>query len=155
MDNIAFFNMAVGEILGRCYKSFPLPVEMSRADIGFELTENKPGYREEDGFNLNNPEYEIAKHTITWLRDSDFIRLEALKPNYPLPQLASLTTKSFSLLIDQKKNGNTVGELLSDGIRLLGIDAHIDLVKEVLSKAQQIPASRDIGILAAAQSLTR
>ncbi|MGF1845262.1 hypothetical protein L4C39_19130 [Vibrio clamense] len=75
MKNIELFNLGVASILGRCYESFPVPIEVSSGSIATEVERKITGHPWAlvDSY---SEEQKIADSTISWLIDSGYIKGE-------------------------------------------------------------------------------
>lgn len=134
MNNIEAFNISVAEILGQCYREFPLKVRISKMDIGVTI---KEAFGDDpDGiFNLDEKEYQIAEETMLWLIKSGYVWCE--NPSRSISfEGVTLSPKGLEVLNavpDQLKGKKSLGEHLSVGIKSLGKESASTMVKIGLS----------------------
>lgn len=135
MQNIEMFNFAVGEILGECYQSFPVPVTVSKGVIGHSVVEHfrlcHPDYLDH-----GDPEFQIAQHTISWLVRAGYIWIEEDSAADKRIVQATLSPKGLELLnavpesVDDKE---PIGAQLAKGVKGVGAGVFQNLVTQVLS----------------------
>jgi len=140
MKNIEIFSLAVGEILGECYSSFPVPTDITRATIGSSVKEYYPDF-DPSKIDLREPEYEIAKHTISWLTKAGYIWLTEGDENSNMVK-ATLSPKGLELLNAVPKSiSGSIGSNLAKGAKDIGIAVFQNLVTQVLSQGVNFHAA--------------
>jgi hypothetical protein len=134
MKNIELFNLAVGEVLGECYESFPVPAYITKGIIGIAVKEYYPNPNP-NHINLDDLEFEISKHTINWLAKADYIWIMESKEGSRAVN-ATLSPKGLELLNAMPKSvdgSEPIGSQLAKGIKEVGVGAFQALVVQVLS----------------------
>ncbi|WP_448570058.1 hypothetical protein [Thalassotalea ganghwensis] len=130
MSNIEAFNIATAEILGQCYKAFPLKVSISKMDIGITI---KEAFGEDpDGiFNLDEVEYEIAEETMLWLIEAGYVWCK--NPHRPISfEGVTLSPKGLEVLNavpSELKTKKTIGDQLTAGIKVIGKESASSIIK--------------------------
>jgi len=130
MSNIEAFNIAAAEIFGQCYQAFPLKVTISNMDIGVAI---KEAFGEDpDGtFYLNEVEYKIAEATMFWLIEAGYIWCK--KPHKSISfEGVTLSPKGLEVLNavpTELTSKESLGEQLSNGIKVLGKDCASSIIK--------------------------
>ncbi len=130
MSNIEAFNIAVAEIFGQCYQAFPLKVRISNMDIGITI---KEAFGEDpDGvFTLSEVEYQIAEETMYWLIEAGYIWCK--NSERPISfEGVTLSPKGLEVLNavpSELKSKKSLGEHLSNGIKVLGKDSASSMIK--------------------------
>ncbi|PKG78922.1 hypothetical protein CXF80_11735 [Shewanella sp. Actino-trap-3] len=130
MSNIEAFNIAVAEIFGQCYQAFPLKVRISNMDIGIAI---KEAFGEDpDGvFTLSEVEYQIAEETMYWLIEAGYIWCK--NSERPISfEGVTLSPKGLEILNavpSELKSKKSLGEQLSNGIKVLGKDSASSMIK--------------------------
>ena len=133
MKNIEVFNLAVGEILGECYSSFPVPTEITRGTIGCAVKEYSPDF-DPSRIDFSEPEYEIAKHTISWLTKAGYIWLTEGDENSTIVK-ATLSPKGLEVLNAVPKSiSGSIGSNLAKGAKGIGVNVFQSLVTQALSQ---------------------
>lgn len=133
-NNIDAFNVAVAEIFAECYREFPLRVRLSKLDIG-EAIKLSFGDDPENVFNLDEKEYRIAEEAMFWLLEAGYIWSREPKNRISLEGV-TLSPKGLEVLnavpveLTAKK---TLGQYLSNGIKVIGKDAASTAVKTGLT----------------------
>ncbi|WP_146144330.1 hypothetical protein [Photobacterium sp. GB-1] len=134
MNNIDAFNIAVAEILGECYREFPLRVRLSKLDIG-ETIKIAMGDDPDGVHNLSEKEYEIAEEAMNWLMEAGYIW--SREPDNRISmEGVTLSPKGLEILnavpetLQEKK---TLGDLISGGVKTIGKDVATTSVKTVLT----------------------
>ena len=134
MKNIEMFNLAVGEVLGECYLSFPVPTTISRGTIGGAIEEYYPDY-DPSNIDMRKPEYEIAACTISWLTKAGYIWLSEGDEKSRIVK-ATLSPKGLEVLNAMPKSITTgsIGSNLAKGVKDIGISTFQKLVIHALSQ---------------------
>lgn len=135
MKNIEEFNIAAGCIFGECYKAFPQPISIFRSDIGAAIKEGMGVEFDPDHINMNDHEYKVVEHTLSWLIQagyiwSDNINGRPTQMNIRLSPLGFEILKSVPESLQAKEN---LGERLSKGVKELGKDLLFTTVNTALT----------------------
>ena len=134
MKNIELFNLAVGEVLGECYESFPVPAHITKGTIGLAVKEHYPDPNP-NHINLGDLEFKISQHTITWLSKAGYIWIMEGNDGSNVVK-ATLSPKGLELLNAMPKSvesSEPIGSQLAKGIKEIGVGTFQSLVIQVLS----------------------
>ncbi|QKF64519.1 hypothetical protein [Campylobacter corcagiensis] len=116
MQNIELFDLYVGKVLTKLYESFPIKCEIYYKSDFLEVDEN------------------IMRGTLIWLKDSEFIKYDAIMPNSDLVTGAILSLKGLELL---KQKPKTFQKSLGESLKVLankGLDSAISKISnDILS----------------------
>ncbi|HBC3450934.1 TPA: hypothetical protein KDY51_004851 [Vibrio parahaemolyticus] len=142
MKNIDLFNLAVGEILGTCYESFPEREMLSVPIIFHKIKGFYPEYTGEEATEFEFYAHRIIKSTVEWLRDSGYlwVEKEIVCEIYDFEGVV-LTPKSLELLSalpESLDSTETVGEKLAKGLSKVGKDGSLHLIKTALAKGLEL-----------------
>ena len=128
-NNIESFNIAVAEIFGRCYQSFPVPTNISIIDIGDAI--KKP---EDNDIDLRSEEYKIAKASLNWLSEAGYIwHGTATNMEVHSVVLSPKGLEVMNAVPSELKSSKTLGEQLSMGVKAIGREAATTAVKASLT----------------------
>jgi len=133
MDNIEEFNIVVGEILGECYRSFPLPTNVSRIEIGQFVKDSLGREHDPNRIGLDEKEYRLVEHTLTWLVQAGYIWAESpdSRPSSMNIRLSPLGLETLNRIPESLTD--TLGTSLAKGCRSLGKELFIATVSNALS----------------------
>ncbi|WP_281556545.1 hypothetical protein [Thalassomonas sp. RHCl1] len=133
MQNIQMFNQAVAEILGECYRTFPLPAKLSRLDLGEKVKQYYP-IDDPNTINMSDIEFQIAQYTLVWLKEAGYVWTDIdPKGNYSVQ--ATLSPKGLLALNsvpESLKEESSVGAALLKGASVVGVTTIQTLVKQAL-----------------------
>ncbi len=117
MKNIELFNLSVANVFGKCYQSFPVPIELYSGIVASEVEQK---YKNEmfaltDG---HSAEHQISDSTIQWLIDSGYIK-GSKKIGFNVYENVVLTPMgliALNAMPDSLKENNstTIGDKLID-----------------------------------------
>jgi len=133
MNNIESFNIAVAEVFGQCYQAFPLRISVSIIDIGSTIQETINPDCDND-IDMRSNEYSIARESINWLIDSGY--LWHRNTNNTSFNAVTLSPKGLEVLNATPKElqiQTTLGEELGKGIKEIGKDTALSVVKTTLT----------------------
>ncbi len=138
MDNIEAFNIAVAEIFGKCYQVFPMRVVISDISLGdtirFALNENAS-----EDIDMSELEYTIARESVNWLIQAGYLWHRG--ETELTTKGVTLTPKGLEVLNaipDGLKSKVSIGEQLSKGVKSLGKETAISIVKAGLNYGSKI-----------------
>ena len=138
MENIEAFNIAVAEIFGKCYQAFPMRVVISDIELGdtirFALDENA-----NKDIDMRDIEYTIARESVNWLIQAGYLWHRG-ESNLTTSGV-TLTPKGLEVLNaipEGIKNQISIGQQLSEGVKNLGKEAAISIVKTGLNYGAKI-----------------
>ncbi len=138
MDNIEAFNIAVAEIFGKCYQAFPMRVVISDIELGdtirFALDENAS-----KDIDMSDIEYTIARESVNWLIQAGYLWHRG-ESNVATSGV-TLTPKGLEVLNavpEGIQNQISIGQQLSEGVKNLGKETAISIVKTGLNYGAKI-----------------
>ncbi|CAE6946724.1 MULTISPECIES: hypothetical protein [Vibrio] len=140
MKNIDLFNLGVASVFGKCYESFPVPIELYSGIIALEVerkhTENP--FANIDG---HGEQQHIAECTIQWLLDTGYIK-GVKKEGFAVFQNVVLTPMGLAALnrMPSSLSGNTIGDQLADFSGECSKSVVMDLVKDVIAEGIRLIA---------------
>ena len=139
MDNIDTFNLAAGEILGRCYAGFPAPIILDYREIVGVLRQAEDVDHEPDNIHFNDPHFKALEHSLSWLVRADYIWVEHVHGNIleHSIRLSPLGLNVLNAVPDSLQVRETFGERLAKGAGQLGKEAISTTVSAVLGLAIQ------------------
>lgn len=142
MKNIDLFNLAVGEILGTCYESFPEREMLSVSIIFHKIEGFYPEYNGEEAREFELYAHRIIKSTVGWLRDAGYlwVEKEIVSEIYDFEGVV-LTPKSLELLNalpESLDSTETMGEKLAKGLSKIGKESTLHLIKTALTKGLEL-----------------
>jgi hypothetical protein len=131
MTNIEIFNIAVGEIFGRCYAEFPVKIQVSCTEIAMAVAEcydEKEIMERED---LIQKEAEIVFDAVDWLVKAGYLWTFSGDGDLDYHGV-TLTPKGLEVMNSVPASLQTkesLGQLFSKGIKSLGSEAVTEAVK--------------------------
>jgi hypothetical protein len=132
MNNIESFNIAIAETFGQCYQSFPVRVDISVVDLGAAIRRAQGD--ESSDIDMRQEEYEIARESVKWLIDAGYLwHRNATNMDFRSVTLAPKALEVLNVVPDGLQGQQTLGEQLSKGIKEIGKDAALSIVKTSLS----------------------
>ena len=145
MRNIDLFNLHVAEVLGTCYESFPVRVDIKYEDLGKNVHDRyASGFDEELFYNAQEYE-ELAAATVNWLTDAGYLWIG--KKIYGSVKSVTLTPKSLELLNATPlalEMTDSMGTILADGSKTLGRETALSVIRSVLSEGAKLAFSGNI-----------
>ena len=131
MKNIESFNIAVAEVFGKCYQAFPIRIDVSVIEVGEAIYEAlDPGC----GHDMRNSEYDIARASINWLIESGYLwHRNATHISFNAVTLSPKGLEVLNVIPKELQIKTTLGEELGKGVKEIGKDAALSLVKTTLS----------------------
>jgi hypothetical protein len=139
MDNIEIFNLAAGEILGRCYSTFPAPIILDYREVVGSLRHAVGEPHDPENIHFNDPHYKALEHSLSWLIRADYIWVEHVQGNLlgNSIRLSPLGLHVLNAVPESLQVRETFGERLSKGAAQLGKEAISTTVTAVLGLAIQ------------------
>ena len=138
MNNIESFNIAVAEVFGQCYKAFPIRIEISVIEIGDAILETLSPDCNSD-IDLRRPEYKIARSSIEWLIKSEYLwSSSATDESFLFVTLSPKGLEVLNAIPEELQINTTLGEELGKGVKEIGKDAALSIVKKSLSYGASI-----------------
>ena len=133
INNIELFNVAVAEVFGRCYKSFPIPINVEVIELSHLIQETIDSECELEN-NVRSHEYEISRATVNWLIDADYLwSRNATNNSFNGLVLTPKGLEVLNSIPSGLENKTTLGEKLGEGAKEIGKDATLDIVKSTLA----------------------
>ena len=145
MRNIDLFNLHVAEVLGTCYESFPVRVDVSYEDLG-ESVFKRYSLGSDEELLYNAQEYEeLAAAAINWLADAGYLWVG--KKIYGFAKSVTLTPKSLELLNATPQAleiTESVGTFLANESKTLGRETALSVIRSVLAEGAKLAFSGNV-----------
>lgn len=133
MKNIESFNVAVAEAFGQCYQAFPLRIDLSVIEIG-ETVKRALDPNCGTDIDMRSVEYVIAKQSIYWLVESGYLwQRQASNTTFYAVTLSPKGLEVLNAIPQGIKVKTTLGEELGKGVKVIGKELALDLVKTTLA----------------------
>ena len=141
MKNIELFNLAVGEILGECYSTFPVPTDITRGTIGASVEAHCPD-NDPTILDMRKIEYEISGHAISWLAKAGYIWVSEGNESSKMYK-ATLSPKGLEILnaVPESIKTGSIGSNLAKGAKEIGVGVFQTLVTQALSQGMNFNAN--------------
>ncbi len=133
MNNIESFNIAVAEVFGKCYQAFPLCIDVSVGEVCSSIQEALDPNCGND-IDMRSPEYAIARESINWLIKSEYLwHRNATNILFNAVTLSPKGLEVLNAIPKELQQKTTLGEELGKGVKEIGKDAALNIVKTSLS----------------------
>ena len=145
MRNIDFFNLYVAEVLGICYESFPVRVEIKYDDLAYSVFKRYSSGTDEELFFNAQESSELAIASLDWLTEAGYLWVG--NKIYGSVTGVTLTPKSLELLnaIPQSiENKDSVGTVLANESKSLGRETVLSIIQSVLAEGAKFAFSSSI-----------
>lgn len=132
LKNIDLFNASAALIFGELYRNIPVPITLNYQNLSSRLfPDDKPASREKN--------IEVFINTVTWLRKSGYIWLDA---EGELDVYGALLSPKglevLSIIPDSSDKGETIGDQLSSPEANNSREHRAMLVKTAISAGSQL-----------------
>jgi hypothetical protein len=135
MNNIELFNLTVAEVLGRCFREFPVRIDLGYYDIGHTVHELASGEEQRD-LDATRQEFTFASETINWLISAGYLWCDQKSDSgFHGVTLSDSGLQLLNKVPSGLKTTQSFGERFREGSLKLGKEVTLDLVKHFLKAA--------------------
>jgi len=136
MNNIELFNLSVAETLAACYEEFPQKINFSSIDITDKVLGYYPEKNEGEYAEIIFP---VATGTIQWLGQAGYLWIANQEQHEFLGvTLSPKGLELLNLIPDSISKKESIGSLLTGGLKSVGKESALALIKTVLSEGVKL-----------------
>lgn len=145
MINIELFNLAVAEVLGQCYESFPDRIRINGFKVGESLLEFYGDDVETQHPDFGEKIFAVGPATLDWLAQAGYIWVgNKDQADYLGVTLSPKGLELLNLVPDSLNSSDSIGSTLVQGAKVLGKESILAGIKLALSEGMKLAVKTGI-----------